>query len=283
MTTDNKILAASIAAALLVGGGAVAAFNEMRAAGAANANATAPVTAAATPAQLQGASVNDARALMDVPVEAASLAPVVTAAAVSADTRARIVDVQPVKQSGTVTARVLNIDPVTQTLAQNTPRQVCRDVVVQERLPERDRNIGGTVIGAVIGGLAGNQVGDGGGRDAATAAGAAAGGYIGNRIDKRHVGGRVVNRTEQRCETVTDRSTSEKTIAYNVTYRTPDGDTGIKRVTRKPGSSIQVAGTTDTDYDVTYSYNGRQRTVRLDERPGSAYFPVVDGRVVTAL
>lgn len=283
MTTDNKILAASIAAALLVGGGAVAAFNEMRAAGAANTGATSPVATANASAQGPDAAQNDGRALMDVPVEAAHLAPEAAAPAARTDSRARILDVTPVKLGGTVTARVLNIDPVTQTLAQNTPRQVCRDVVVQERLPERDGNVGGTVLGAVIGGLAGHQVGGGRGRDAATVAGAAAGGYIGNRIDKRHVGGRVVNRTEQRCETVTDPSTSEKTIAYNVTYRMPDGSTGIKRVTRKPGSSIQVAGTADTDYDVTYSYNGRQRTVRLDERPGSTYFPVVDGRVVTAL
>ena len=275
MTTDNKILAASIAAALLVGGGAVAAFNEMRAAG--HAGADAPGATAGQSSAAQTLVNSDAA----MPVQTAAFAP--EAAPVAMETRAPILAVKPVKQGGTVSARVLDIEPVTKTIAQNTPRQVCRDVVVQERLPERDGNIGGTVLGAVIGGLAGNQVGDGRGRDAATVAGAAAGGYIGNRIDKRHVGGRVVNRTEQRCETVTDRSSSEKTIAYNVTYRTPDGGTGIKRMTRKPGTNIQVAGASSSAYDVTYRFDGRQRTVRLDDRPRSDYFPVVDGRVVTSI
>lgn len=278
MTTDNKILAASIAAALLVGGGAVAAFNEMRSAG--SPDAVHPVAAAYQPAEGKPVIQSDGPALLDVPVQPVALAP---AAPGTADALAPILAVRSVKESGSVNARVLDIEPVTKTLAQNSPRQVCRDVVVQERLPERDRNVGGTVLGAVIGGLAGHQVGDGRGRDAATVAGAVAGGYIGNRIDKRHVGGRVVDRTEQRCETVTDRTTSEKTIAYNVTYRAPDGSTGIKRTTRKPGNSIQVAGTTNTAYDVTYRYNGRERTVRLDDRPTRKYFPVVDGRVVTSI
>lgn len=281
--TDNKILAASIAAALLVGGGAVAAFNEMRAAGHANDAKAAAVAPQAEISQTGFASA-DGRVLGDMPVQSAALAPAMTTAfSTNAETRAPIVAVDPVKQSGSVSARVLDIEPVTKSVAQNTPRQVCRDVVVQERLPERDGNVGGTVLGAVIGGLAGNQVGGGRGRDAATVAGAAAGGYIGNRVDKRHVGGRVVNRTEQRCETVTDRSTSEKTIAYNVTYRTPDGSTGIKRMASKPGNTIKVNDSVATAYDVTYSYQGRERTVRLDERPDSKYFPVVEGRVITSI
>ena len=267
MTTDHKILAASIGAALLVGGGAVAAFNEMRASG----NKVEPVVAQSA---LTSQPTNDL---------AMAAAPLTPSAATLAQTRAPILAVNEVKQGGTVSARVLEVEPVTKTVAQNTPRQSCYDQVVQERLPERDGNIGGTVIGAVIGGLAGNQVGDGRGRDAATVAGAAAGGYIGNRIDRRHVGGRVVNRTEQRCQTVNDRTTSEKTIAYNVTYRTPEGETGVKRVTKKPGTRIDVAGATKSAYDVTYSFAGRERTVRLDDRPSGNAFPVVDGRVVTSL
>ena len=33
-------------------------------------------------------------------------------------------------------------------------------------------------------------------------------------------------------------------------------------------------------YDVTYRYDGAERTVRMDERPGER-LPVVDGQVVT--
>ena len=71
---------------------------------------------------------------------------------------------------------VIGTDPVRESSTTTTPQQVCEDVTVQERLPERDGNVGGTVAGALIGGLVGNQVGGGNGRKAATAAGAVAGG-----------------------------------------------------------------------------------------------------------
>src|SRR5690606_25496990 len=101
-----------------------------------------------------------------------------------------------VRTSSPLYASVIDIDPVRETSTTNTPRQVCKDVVVQERLPERDGNVGGTVAGALIGGLVGNQVGGGNGRKLATAAGAVGGGLIGNRVDRNHVGGRVVERVD---------------------------------------------------------------------------------------
>ena len=152
---------------------------------------------------------------------------------------------------------------------------------MQDRQPERDGNVGGTVAGALIGGLVGNQVGDGNGRKAATVAGAAAGGYIGNRIDRRHEGGKVVDRTERQCHTVSEPTSQSRTVAWEVTYRTPEGTTERMRTERKPGSRIPVG--TDkivVGYDVTYRYQGEQGRVRLDERPGER-LPVVDGMVMT--
>src|SRR5690606_39630914 len=103
---------------------------------------------------------------------------------------------------------------------------------------ERDGNVGGTVAGAVVGGLVGNQIGGGKGRKLATVAGAAAGGVIGNRIDRNHVGGKVVERVERQCRTVQDSSQSSRTVAWNVTYRNPDGTTGTMRTADKPGERI---------------------------------------------
>lgn len=194
---------------------------------------------------------------------------------------ADVVDIDAVTEKQELYAQVIGTEPVRETSTTSTPREVCNDVVVQERLPERDGNVGGTVAGAIIGGLVGNQIGDGSGRKVATAAGAVAGGYVGNRVDRRHVGGQVVNRTERQCHTETSTSQSSRVVAYNVTYRNPDGTTGTMRTGSKPGNRIAL-GSEDVTvaYDVTYRYDGRERTIRMDEKPGDR-LPVIDGQVVT--
>jgi len=195
---------------------------------------------------------------------------------------ADIVKVDPLTRKEKAYATVIGTEPVRETSSTQTPHEVCQDVVVQERLPERDGNVGGTVAGAVIGGLLGNQVGGGNGRKAATAAGAVAGGMIGNQVDKRHVGGRVVNRTERQCHTETATSESTRVTGYNVTYRNEDGTTGTMRMASKPGNRIPM-GTTNavTGYNVTYRYDGAEKTVKMDNKPSSDRLPVIDGQLVT--
>jgi uncharacterized protein YcfJ len=206
------------------------------------------------------------------PVPAAEPAPVLEYADV---TRVRAVnDRSPIY--GTVVAS----EAVTRDVA--TPQQVCRDVVVEERAPERDGLKGGTIAGAVIGGALGNQAGGGDGKKLATVAGAIAGGYAGREIDRRHEGGDVITRTEQQCETQ-NVSTTE-VLGFDVTYREPDGDTATKRMeTSQPvGSRIALGSTSRVvGYDVTYTYRGESETIRMDSRPGDR-LPVVDGEVVTS-
>ena len=103
----------------------------------------------------------------------------------------------------------------------------------------------------------------------------------GNRVDRNHVGGQVVNRTEQQCHTTTSTSQSSHVVGYEVTYRNPDGTTGTMRTDSKPGDRIAL-GVQDVPvaYDVTYRYDGQERTVRLPERPVDNRIPVVDGQVV---
>lgn len=193
---------------------------------------------------------------------------------------AQVVNVKPVTEREPLYATVIGSEPVRESNTISTPQQVCEDVVVSERRPERDGNIGGTVAGALIGGLVGNQVGGGNGKKAATVGGAVAGGFIGNRVDRNHVGGQVVNRTDRRCHTVNASSTSSHTVAWNVTYRNPDGTTGSMRTESKPGKRIALGdGERTIGYDVSYRLDGRTHTVRMDERPGSQ-LPVIDGQVV---
>ena len=195
---------------------------------------------------------------------------------------ADVMKIDPITQKEKAYATVVGSEAVRETATTRTPHEVCQDVVVQERLPERDGNVGGTVAGAVIGGLLGNQVGGGNGRKVATAAGAVAGGVIGNTVDKRHVGGRVVNRTERQCHTETSTAESSRVVGYNVTYRNEDGTTGTMRMDSKPGNRIAM-GNQDVvkGYNVTYRYDGVEKTIRMDDKPASDRLPVVDGQLVT--
>lgn len=256
----NKNMLAVAVAALLVGGVAVAAFNSFRN----NDDAQAAITPDPQAAPSIGGDVAADGAIQGNKLE-----------------YAEVVNVRELTEKQPLYATVIGSEPVRETSTTSTPREVCEDVVIEERAPERDGNAGGTVAGAVIGGLIGNQIGDGNGRKAATAAGAVAGGVIGNRVDRKHVGGKVTTRTERQCHTVSDSSTSSRTVAYSVTYRNPDGSTGTMRTGSKPGSRIRLG---DEDkvvgYDVTYSYNGQQQTVRMDQKPGDK-LPVIDGEVVT--
>lgn len=231
---NNKTLLAAALGIAVMGGVAYAAYNSInfsQNAGAAeqpqvimpvtvdagsNSTGSEFIRPAAKPMTLTPAATSSA---------AVAAAPIALAAAAKPAT--------PQKQYATIT----DVEPITKAVAQSKPREVCENVTVQHRAPERDGNVGGTVAGALIGGLVGNQVGGGDGRKAATAAGAIAGGYIGNRVDRNHVGGRTYSTTERQCHTVTDRTPTSKTVGYLVSYREPDGSHGTIRMNSRPKGS----------------------------------------------
>src|SRR3546814_20089290 len=72
--------------------------------------------------------------------------------------------------------------------------------------------------------------------------------------------------SQRECHTTTSTAETSKVVAYKVTYRNPDGTTGMMRTDDKPGATIAL-GTEDVPvaYDVTYEYDGQERTVRLPE------------------
>ena len=232
----NNTLAVALAA-LLVGGVATAAFMNNRA-------KSDVATDVAPPASL--ATAADDAALDDTGVPASGKVEY-----------ADVVDVKPITEKEKLYAQVIGTEAIKETSTTSTPHEVCQDVVVQERAPERDGNVGGTVAGAVAGGFAGRE------------------------IDKRHVGGKVTERTDRQCHTETATSQTSKTVAWNVTYRNPDGTTGTMRTSDKPGSRILLGNESKTvGYDVTYRYDGQEHTVRMDDKPGDR-LPVIDGQVVT--
>ncbi|MFT4197819.1 MAG: glycine zipper 2TM domain-containing protein [Pseudoxanthomonas sp.] len=255
------------AAALLAGGVATAAYVNNRDQSTATA-VTEPLPAAAT-------GTTPAASALEQPV---------AGSAIDTDGKlgyAEVVAVKPVTRKQQVYATVISSEPVRETMTTTTPHEVCQDVPVTERLPEKDGNVGGTVVGAVVGGLLGNQLGHGNGRKLTTAAGAVAGGFVGNRVDANHQGGKEVTRSERQCHTENTTSESSRVTGYNVTYRNSDGTTGTMRMDDRPGSRIAMGNAEQVDgYDVTYRYQGAERTVRMGSRPQGERLPVVDGQVV---
>lgn len=133
-------------------------------------------------------------------------------------------------------ADVLAVQPLTEVI--KTPREVCKDVVVNHRAPVKDEHqIAGTVIGALAGGLLGSRVGGGDGKKIATVAGAAAGGYAGKKVQENMQANDTHSTTETRCTTVTDKS--EKVVGYDVEYRLGE-QVGRVRMDHEPGPRIPV-------------------------------------------
>lgn len=139
-------------------------------------------------------------------------------------------------------ADVLNVEPLMRTV--KTARQVCSDVIVTTEAPTNDpKRVAGAVMGAVVGGVVGNQVGDDNTQTVATVAGAAAGGYAGSKIQKHMQDGKTTQSVQQQCRTVYDSA------------QVPDG------------------------YEVRYSLDGKEGTVRMDHDPGQR-IPVENGQLV---
>ena len=191
---------------------------------------------------------------------------------------AEVVSATPVTQKQPVYGDVLGVQPVTQLVQGN--EQVCNDVAVQKRRPERFGNKDGAVAGAVIGGLLGHQIGGGKGKTAATVAGAVGGAYAGREIDRRHQGGEVYTETERQCHN--EPTSHQQTVGYDVQYRTEDGQTLTRRESHKPGERL-LLGEKDViiGYDVAWKYKEQSGVIRMDEKPGDR-LPMQDGAILVA-
>ena len=124
-------------------------------------------------------------------------------------------------------ARVISVTAVT------GPHQVCtNETVTEQRKPNDQHQVAGTVIGAIAGGVIGNQFGGGRGKTLATVGGAVGGGVVGKEVQKNHQSRDTVTHVVKRCHMVD-----------------------------------QPAGAAPL-YDVVYAYQGENIRVRLDHDPG---------------
>ena len=72
---------------------------------------------------------------------------------------AQVTEVSPVMEKQEAFAQVISATPVSDVVS--VPRQLCNDVAVQRRLPERDGNAGGAIAGGPGGGPPGGGAGIG--------------------------------------------------------------------------------------------------------------------------
>jgi uncharacterized protein YcfJ len=161
------------------------------------------------------------------------------------------------------TAQVVSSQPIYERVS--VPRQECvNETVTTDRrvvspgyqdaqyqpAPSGERTVGaGTILGAVIGGVVGHQFGNSSrGRDHGTVAGVIGGGILGNVIENNQptytqpaAPARVdyvpETRNVQRCQTVYDNR--DEVRGYNVTYRYQGRDYST-RMNYEPGPTLNV-------------------------------------------
>jgi uncharacterized protein YcfJ len=143
-------------------------------------------------------------------------------------------------------ADVTAVTPIYRVVEISSPQEECwEEEVVRQDLRHRDRSHTPGILGMVIGGALGNAVGhNSSSRKVGTVVGAILGGSIARDVSRANDArnSTVYVETEERCRTVYNTREEEKLVGY----------------------------------DVSYSYNGIERTVRMPEDPGETVRVRVD-------
>lgn len=139
-----------------------------------------------------------------------------------------------------VTAKVIDVEPIYETIEINHPERHCWDEDVSYYEPTQ-KTYTGTVLGGVIGGVLANQMyrGHGKGKGAATLAGAMLGGAIGHDLSQRQGPGHYTTATEHHCEVQNYTTYEERMAGYHVKYRY-HGHVFTTRTNEHPGKRIPV-------------------------------------------
>lgn len=145
-------------------------------------------------------------------------------------------------------ARVVDAQPVFETIRVPERHRVCRDQLVQRRVAEY-RSPGPAIFGAIIGGVIGNQLSHGhrnkhghrhhDNRAAATIAGATIGGVIGREIQYSKYPARYYSETAQVCNLETSWRRQEQIVAWDVSWKYK-GRIYHSRMAERPGKRIRI-------------------------------------------
>jgi uncharacterized protein YcfJ len=138
------------------------------------------------------------------------------------------------------TAKVIDVEPLYQTIEINHPERYCWDEDVSYYEPGR-KSYTGTLVGGLVGGVMANQIyqGRGKNRDAATLAGALLGGAIGHDLSRNQRQSHLTTATERHCEVQDQTTYEERLIGYRVKYRY-QGHIFTTRTKEHPGRRIPI-------------------------------------------
>ncbi len=141
-------------------------------------------------------------------------------------------------------ARVVNVEPIIETLSHKTPRESCwNERVRYEERGSAHHSAAPAIIGGLVGAAIGNSLGERRHRSnraiKAVALGAL-GATIGNEIGRHQRRQNDVSyRNERRCEVSYETSYEERIVGYDVSYRYR-GETYQTRMDYDPGNRIPV-------------------------------------------
>ena len=145
-------------------------------------------------------------------------------------------------------ARVVNAQPIFETIRVPQRHRVCREQVVQRRVAEH-RSPGPVIFGAILGGVIGNKLSHGhrnkhgyrdhGNRTAATIAGATMGGVIGREIQYSKYPARYYSEVAQVCNMETSWHREEQIVAWDVSWKY-HGRIYHSCMAERPGKRIRI-------------------------------------------
>jgi uncharacterized protein YcfJ len=145
-------------------------------------------------------------------------------------------------------AKVVDLQPVYESVLVPEDHRVCHDQVVQQRVAEY-RSPAPAIFGAIVGGVIGNQLSRGHGdrrhhrhkhnRTAATFAGAVIGGAVASEIQYSKYPAKYYTENVQVCNTQTTWHNQEQVVAWDVSWKFR-GRIYHSRMDEPPGDRIRV-------------------------------------------
>ena len=139
-------------------------------------------------------------------------------------------------------APVVEVRPIVQIVEITTPQEQCwQEEYLVDREYGRNRSATPSILGAIIGGAIGNELGHNkSNQRVGTVVGAVLGHSVARDIMRQQQGPTVREvETVERCETVYQNHEEERIVGYNVTY-SYNGQDYTVRTDRDPGDQIQV-------------------------------------------
>ena len=140
-----------------------------------------------------------------------------------------------------IRARVVDVDPIYQTIRVEYPEQQCRYEESDRAERHRTHYVAPEklLLGGLIGGVIGHELGRNHNQDAATVTGAVIGTVVAHNVGTQHYQGDHRNPPGKHCRVETRYRTEKQLMGYRVTYRYR-GELYTTRMQEHPGKWVYL-------------------------------------------